>query len=158
MEELYRELALLTDDEAKLCLNGLLKGLTIRNEDYESLLKSSDEMVELIKADAKTQAAAADKLLGLAPRQEATAVRVILVELAADEELGPKLKALLEGARPTLLDPITISLVLGGIILVLSTSVEVGYEKENGKRKFKFHLKREGTSEKLLEKFFGIFK
>jgi hypothetical protein len=158
MEELYRELALLTDEEAKLCLNGLLKGLTIRNENYERLLKSSDEMVELIKADAQAQAAVAEKLLGVEPRQEATAVRVILVELAAEEELGPKLKALLEGARPTLLDPITISLVLGGIVLVLSTSAEIGYENENGKRKFKFHLKRTGSTEKLLGKFFSIFK
>ncbi|MET0622495.1 MAG: hypothetical protein ABW250_05915 [Pyrinomonadaceae bacterium] len=158
MEELYRELALLTDEEAKLCLNGLLKGLTIRNEDYERLLKSSDEMVELIKADAQAQAAVAERLLGVEPRQEVTVVRAILVELAADKELGPKLKDLLEGARPTLLDPITISLVLGGIVLVLSTNAEIKYENENGKRKFKFHLKRKGSTEKLLGKFFSIFK
>jgi hypothetical protein len=158
MENLYKELALLTDDEAELCLNGLLKGLTIRTPEYDALLKSPEEMKEVIKAAFVEDGTGIEQISDVSPQDRPRAVRMLLVEIAENDELGPKLRALLEGGRPTLLDPITTSLVLAGIVLVLSTNVEIGYEKKNGKKHFKIRVKKNATQPELLKKFFSIFK
>jgi hypothetical protein len=70
----------------------------------------------------------------------------------------PTTKPNVEGAlatnRPTLFaDPITASLVLAGIVAVLSADIKVEYK--NGKLHVAAH--KSPTAGKLLEKFFHLF-
>lgn len=155
---LYQQLVLLTDSEAKSCLNGLLHGFTIRHPEHAKLINDPAQMVEVIRGADVESKNVPSNVEGIVLKEDPKAIRLILLQAAEDEELGPKLKAFIESKRPTLLEPVTSALVLAGIILVLSTRVEIKYEKENGKTHVKVHVEKSSTSNKLLEKFFGFFK
>lgn len=155
--QIYRKLALLTDNDAEKCLHNLLNGLTIRSPEYLSLLKSPEKMAEVITSDAAGEVNTAAQIDEPAPQKRPAAVRLILSEIAGDEELRPRLEAVIDNQRDTLLEPVTTALVLAGIIMVLSTSVEIDYVNEDGKRKVKFKVVKPSTKQSLLEKFFPIF-
>lgn len=156
--QLYRKLALLTDNEAELCLNNLLNGLTIRHPEYLSLLTSPAKMAEALNSTPAGEANTSVRIDEPSPQERPAAIRLILSEIAEDEELGPKLEAVIDNQRNTLLEPVTTAVVLAGIIMALSTSVEIEYGNEDGKRKFKLKIVKPTTTEKLLGKFFRIFK
>lgn len=149
---LYRKLAVLTDEDAERCLNGLLHGLTIETPDYSRLLESTADMETVLQA-----AGVPDKLRTLTPADRSRAIRILLTELADHDKFGPELEAWIEGERETMLVPLAVPLVLAGIVLVLSIDINVEYRIEDGKKKFAFELKKSSTSEKILGKFFGLF-
>jgi hypothetical protein len=155
---LYQKLALLTDEEAERCIEGLLEGLRIENDEYAKLLGSPADIEQLVQAAAGEAGTTTATISQSTPQQQSKAIRVLLTELAEHEKFGPELEAWIDGARMTMFEPVTTALVLTGIVLVLSTDVKIEYKKENGKRKFAFALKKSPTSEKILEKFFGLFR
>jgi hypothetical protein len=154
-EAIYRKIALLTDDEAESCINGLLKGLTIENPDYARLLQSPSDMKKVIAAAATETGVSVAEVKDIEPQQGPKAVRHILLELADDQKFGLKVEAWIDGARPSLIEPVTTALVLAGIILALSANIDVGYKKKDG---FWFNIKKKPTSDSLLKKFFGLFR
>lgn len=156
MSPIYRKLALLTDDEAGKCLNGLLHGLTIEKPEYGRLLASPKDMENIINTEGG--GIQSEQIDTMNSQQQAKAIRLLLTELADNEKFGPQLEAWIDGARDTMLIPLAVPLVLAGIIFVLSVDLKIEYKKENGKRTFDFSLKKSPTSEKILEKFFGLFK
>ena len=153
---LYRKLAILTDEDAVKCLNGLLHGLTIEKPEYARLLGSPEDLEKIIQTagDGKIQP---ERVRVISPEEQSRAIRILLIELADHEKFGPELEAWIDGARETMLLPLAVPLVLAGIVLVLSTDIEVEYKHEDGKRRFGFKLKKSATSEKILGKFFGLF-
>lgn len=156
-ENLYRKIALLTDAEAEDCINGLLKGLTIQNRDYARLLQSPSDMEEVIKAAAERAGVSSADVKAVDQPVGVKVVRETLLELADDRNFAPQLEAWIDGARPSLLEPVTSALMLAGIILVLSANVDVGYKNVDGKKSFWFNIKKKPTSDSLLKKFFGLF-
>ncbi len=154
--QLHRKLALLTDNEAEQCLNNLVNGLTIRSPEYLSLLQSPEKMAEVITSDPAGDLNTAIQIDEPAPQKRPAAIRLILSEIAGNEELSPRLEAVIDNRRNTLLEPVTTALVLAGIVLVLSTSVEVEYENEDGKRNLKVKVVKPTIKQNLLEKFFPI--
>ncbi len=154
--EVYQELALLTDAEAEMCLNGLLKGLTVTEPEYAALIARPQEM-ENVVAQVAEQVGTSVPAAPFPPAERSKAVRAILVQVAQDPELGKRLEAWLQTARPKLIEPVTTALVLAGIILVLSTHVKVEYEDKDGKKHVKVTVEKKPTSNKILDKFFGIF-
>lgn len=155
-ESLRTKLASLTDEEVSNCLSGLLHGLTIENQDFARLLETPEEMEKVVKeaADNKVEAA---QLETSSLEQQAQARRLLLGELAELKEFEGPIEAWIDGARPTMLVPLAVPLVLAGIVLVLSTDIHIEYKKENGKKKIHFELRKSKTSEKILKKFFGLF-
>lgn len=156
-ENLYRKIALLTDAEAEDCIHGLLKGLTIENREYARLLQSPSDMEEVIKAAAVSAGVSSPEVKAIDQPAGVKVVRETLLELADDENFGPRVEAWIDGARPSLLEPVTTAVVLAGIILALSADVDVGYKNVDGKKSFWFNLKKKPTSDGLLKKFFGLF-
>ncbi len=153
---LYRKLATLTDEDAAKCLNGLLHGLTIEKQDYARLLDTPEDMGKVIRAagDNKIQPA---QFENISAEDQSRAIRVLLLDLADDEQFGPQVEAWIDGARDTLLVPLAVPLILAGIVLVLSTHIEIEYKNEDGKKKFSFKLTKPSSSEKIIGKFFGLF-
>jgi hypothetical protein len=156
--DLYQRLTQLTDAEAELCLNGVLKGLVEMQPIYADLLASPQEMATIIRTVASGNEQAHSMVGEPTPQDRPKAIRVILTEIAEDPTLSPRLEAWLNTARPKLLDPVTSALVLAGIILLLSTHVNIEYEDQNGKKKFKVKVEKKPTDNKILEKFFNFFR
>jgi hypothetical protein len=92
------------------------------------------------------------------PVDKAEALRAIALELAEDPRYAALLGAALAADRPTRIDPITASIVLAGIVLVLQTRFEVRYDRASGKKKLRIAISKAPTTEKLLAKLFGPFK
>ncbi|MGZ5483202.1 MAG: hypothetical protein ACXWID_14595 [Pyrinomonadaceae bacterium] len=153
---LIRKLAILTDEDAEKCLNGLLHGLTLEKPEYARLLGSTEDIKKVVKAaaDDKIQA---ERVEAITSEERSKAIRILLVELADHETFEIEMEAWIDGARETMLVPIAVPLVLAGIVLVLSIDIEIEYKNEDGKKKFGFKLKKSRTSEKILGKFFGLF-
>lgn len=155
--DLYQELALLTDAEAELCLNGVLKGLVATQPDLAEAMAEPKEMAKAVQMTAgelgKPLAAVSESKL----KQRPKALRVVLVQIAEDPTLRPRLEAWLTTARPKLLEPVTSALVLAGIIMILSTHVSVEYEVKNGKKNLRVKIEKKPTAAKILEKFFPFF-
>jgi hypothetical protein len=151
--DIYRELSLRSDAEAQQVLNRMVKGAGALDPALAALVASEGEMKAFV-ASIKPDAARGIDLLSLG--QDPRGVRVTLVLAAEDTELRPALEASLAQARHTR-EPLTIALVLAGIVLILSTNFEVSYEASGDSRKFSFKIKKEATSPEILKKFFGLF-
>ncbi len=154
---LYQKLALLTDAEVELCLNGLLKGLTVSEARFEQLLASPKDMSTVIRSVASEMGESLRQVREIAPAERPGAIRLILVEIAENPALSPRLEAWFRTARPKLLEPVTSAVVLAGIILALSTHVEFDYEASNGKKRLKVKVEKRPTALKILEKFWQFF-
>jgi hypothetical protein len=155
---LNEQLAILTDAEAELCLHGLLKGLTVLDAKYQRLLGTPNDIAAVIEQAAAQNGISISKAIELTPGQRPKAVRMLLADIAADPQLSPRLEAWFKTSRPTLLEPVTSSLVLAGIVLVLSTHIKIEYEGAGSKKKLKIKVEKKPTAGKLLAKFAGFFK
>jgi len=155
---LVQQLALLTDVEAESCLNGVLKGLISLQPEFGDLLGSTEEMKEVLQAVASE--AGQSVYLGNEPTgaTRAKAIRSILVEAAQDAQLSPRLKGWLTSARPTLLDPVTGALVFAGIVLLLSTHVQIDYKREGKKKSLRVKVEKKPTPKKILGEFIAFLK
>lgn len=154
--KLDRKLALLTDEEATKCLNGLLHGLSIEKEEFARLLQTPEDMEAVIQEAVENKISPA-KLENFSEKERSKAIRMLLVELGDSEEFGHPMEAWIDGARETMLVPLAVPLVLAGIVLVLSTDIKIEYQNEDGKKKLHFKLEKSATTEKILGKFFGLF-
>ncbi len=94
----------------------------------------------------------------IAPERRPKAIRAVLLEMAGDPSLRLRLEAAIEGYRPKLIEPVTTSLALAGIVMLLSTHVKVDYENKNGKKSLAVHVEKKPTATSILSKFFGFFK
>jgi hypothetical protein len=154
--QLYRQLALLTDAEAKRCLDWIVRVYGAQNSDLRKLLGTEQALAACV-----IQAAQLANLGSKVPRVEETsvknqsaAIREILVQIAATEQRRADLIAWFKEHRNTLFDPITAALVLAGIVFVLQLDIKV--EVNDGK--VSGHVQKAPTDSKLLEKFFSLFK
>lgn len=119
------------------------------------------QSAEILSASLSQAAADAGLVVGALcePSDKTEALRTILLQLAAE----PRYATLLGNALPvvdrdTRLDPVTASIVLAGIVLMLQTRFDIRYDDHNGEKKLHIAIRKAPTSEKLLAKFFGLFK
>ncbi|MDZ8185280.1 MAG: hypothetical protein RMX96_10555 [Nostoc sp. ChiSLP02] len=155
---LYHKLALLTDDEARICLNGVLKGLLALQPQYEALFASENQMQAAIEQVISELGQAPSSAIDTIKKQNTSkAIRLILIEIAENPEISPRLEAWFSSARPKLLEPVTTALVLAGIILILSTDITIEYKNQDGKKNFRVKVEKKATPSKFLEKFFSLF-
>jgi hypothetical protein len=155
--ELNLELALLSDAEAKNCLNGVLKGISAADPTFERLIASPKDMAYVFREIA-LQATGSDKVDRIRIKDDPKLVRSILVEIAQDPNFRPRLSAWLKTERPRLLEPVTSALVLAGIIMVLSAEVDLDVGQKDGKKYFRISVKKKATAARLLAKFFPFLK
>lgn len=92
------------------------------------------------------------------PLDKLEVLRAIALDLADEPRYAAFLSNALASVRPTRVDPVTASIVLAGIVLVLQTRFDVRYHDHNGKKKLSIAIAKAPTSEKLLSKFFDLFK
>lgn len=155
--EVFRELALMTDAEAEICLQGVMKGYAAVDPEFEALAPQPAQLREVLRSIADAVGGSGSAMSEPSPAERPRAVRMVLVEMASEPKLRPRIEAWIGGSRDTLIEPITSALVLAGIVLVLSTSVDFKYETKDGKKHFKIEIRRKPTTENLLGKFFGLF-
>jgi hypothetical protein len=153
-----KQLALLTDAQARECLLGTLKkGALAKGRLYSDLVKSETALLDVL-----AQAAQGDpdlKNRKMTAKESPETIRIILVEIAAQPGLRGSISAWLnqpQSGRVTtrFADPITATLVLAGIVFALSLDVEV---KVDAKGRVSGHLKKAPTDSNLLKKFFELF-
>ncbi len=155
---LNKQLALMSDADAEICLNGILKGLITVQPLYAELLNSPGEMEKIVGMAAPGFKQSFSKLKEVITQEQPRAIRVLLIEMAEDPSLSVRLEAWLKTARPKLLEPVTSALVLAGIIMVLSAHINIEYENNDGKKHLKVKVEKNPTTSKILEKFFTFFK
>jgi hypothetical protein len=153
---LSREIALLTDPEVKDCLNGVLKGLAVSQENLEALYASPQDMLDLLRQMGSEVSLADPGWEKLATRDDAKLLRTVFVEIAEQPALAPRVSAWLKSTRPKLLEPVTTALVLAGIVALLQTDVEVAAGVKRGKKHFTLKLHKKPTTAKLLRLFVGL--
>jgi len=85
-------------------------------------------------------------------------MRAILQEAANDPALAPRIEAWLTGSRKLLFEPITTTLILAGIVVVLSTSVKIEYENKDGKKHLKVSVDKKATPASLIKKVLSFAK
>jgi len=134
-----------------------MKGYAAARPEFEALAPQPAQLREALKSVADAVGRSAPAVGEPSPAERPRAVRLILVEMASEPELRPRIEAWVGGSRATLLEPVTSALVLAGIVLVLSTSVDFKYEIKDGKKHLRIEIKRKPTTENLLGKFFGLF-
>ncbi len=155
--DLKHEIALMTDADAQNCLNGILKGWIATEEVYAEVVASKQEMTTVILTTAQELGQPLPAEIDRMPMDQTRAIRVILVAIADDLALSPRLEAWLRTQRPKLIEPVTTALVLAGITFLLSVHVKVDYESQDGSRKLKIQVEKKPTSETIIGKFFRIF-
>jgi hypothetical protein len=151
-----REIAVLTDPEVKDCLNGVLKGLAVSQQNLETLYASPQGMVDLLRQVGAEVSLADPGWEKLAARDDAKLLRTVLVEIAEQPALSPRVSAWLKSTRPKLLEPVTTALVLAGIVALLQTDMEVAAGVKHGEQHFIFRLHKKPTTAKLLQLFVGL--
>ena len=152
--DIFRELALRTDPEVQQALNRMLKGASTLDPTLGVLFESPTAMKNLVES--VQQPSNLPNLPVQDLGQEPRAVRAALILAAEDPTLRPALEAALVHDRGTR-EPLTIALALAGIVLVLSTSFEVNFDRNGDSKKFSFQVKRDAAPPEILKKFFGLF-
>lgn len=155
--DLHQELALMTDSEVESCLNGILKGWAESEPTYAALLASPSDMKNAIEESATRVGALMENVREVTLTERPKAIRRILVSIADDPKLSPRLEAWISTARPKLLEPVTTAIVLGGILFLLSLDVDFKYEDKNGQKSIKLVVKKRATTEEVLKRFLDIF-
>jgi len=156
--DIYRELAALSDEDAELCLNGVLKGFIIARPQYADIVSAPPgDLAAAVRELASDLGESIERLGEPAPIDRPRAVRLILIAIAEDSDLQPRLLAWFSSARPTLLEPVTSALILAGIVMVLSTDIKVHYEMTNGKRHLQISVEKKATPNEIIQKIFGFF-
>jgi hypothetical protein len=151
------ELASLTDREAEDCLNRILSSFKETNPEIP--ITSPDDLGGILHGAATTIGA-----LEFVPKTDANlplranATRLILLEFYEEQKLRDRFEAALFANRRVLVDPITASIVMAGIVILLSTRCEMKYKRgKDGKSGFEVSLVTKSTSEALIKKFFSFF-
>jgi hypothetical protein len=153
--ELRERVDKLSEREVEACLQGVLKGFVDRNPEYGKLVGSSTELGNLAATVADQLGEPLDR--NAATAKDSQSIRRSLQQLAADAETGPWVEAWLDGNRPTLLEPITTALVLGSLVMILSTHLKVDVETKDGKTHVKVQIEKKPTATTILRKFFKLF-
>jgi len=152
---LEKRVAALSDQEAEEVLNRVLVGLDLTQPDFHAILTDKSHSLEVVITKiAEAADSPSHTISEQAISDRGDVVRAVLAEMSRGDRLRPNVEAALATNRPILFDPVTASLVLAGIVAVLSTEVKISYK--DGKLEVAIHKK--ATTEKLLGKFFQLFK
>lgn len=154
-ENICMELAAMTDEQALSCLNVLLKGMAISNDDYQKLFNSPEIMKDSINDAFFHGEPQVEEIADTAHRNKV--IREILIQMAESPEISPRLEAAMKETRDKLIAPIIAAVVLSGIIMVLSTHIKIDYVNENGKKKLAVSIEKNPTSESIIGKIFSFF-
>jgi hypothetical protein len=158
MDGLHRDLALLTDAEARDTLNRIVAGAAAAQPDFERLVASPDDLsVVLNRVGDEVGLHVPAEIVNGRAGQQPKGTRLVLIAMADDPELSPRVAAALAIKRATLLEPVTSALVLAGITLLLSVHVDIHYENDGGEQKLRVHVEKKPTSTSVIKKFFGLF-
>lgn len=151
--EIYRRLALLTDEKALLALNRVIGGLLPANPN----LGHPAELKAIVSAVATQSHSKIEPQIDDAINDLSGAVRLLLAEFAEDDELRPRLSAALDMDRPVLVEPVTAALVLAGIVVLLQTRVSLKVKSKDGKTSVDLNLEKKPTADGIIKKFFNFF-
>lgn len=167
--EVIEKIGQLSQDELERCLNILIKSAIERKPALkEAITNSKHESEEIAELLADITDQSGKSALGLGENnlenikendnsKYTEALRTILTTLVEeDEEMSKRVEAALK-QQQQLIEPVTTALVLAGIVVALSTAVDISYENEDGKKKFKIKITKPSVNESILGKFFGIF-
>jgi hypothetical protein len=147
---LHEQITKLNDIEAERCLNMLVKQVAEANPDLQSVLSSPTLAAEAVqRVGAQT---GAESLSEAAIKNRPGAIRAILQEASNDPVLAPRLEAWLSGPRKLLFEPITTTLILAGVVVLLSTHVKIEYEQKDGKKHIKVAVEKKGSSQSIIQK------
>lgn len=154
-EEIIEKIKKLNETELERCLNVVLSGIAANNADMEDVIISEDATKKVIKQIAEQSGVDSPVLEEDNLKDRSEAIREVLIAMTEDDELKERVASALD--VPQQLIAITTALVLAGIVVALSTSVEVKYKKKDGKAEIEVNIIKPSTSDSILGKFFGLF-
>jgi hypothetical protein len=152
--ETYRQLALLSDRQAKLVLNRIISGLVPANPE---LARPSEVKAVMTEVAARYHVEIKPNVDN-AIKDQSEVIRLLLIEFVDSDELRDRLVAALQMDREVLFDPVTAALIMAGIVVLLQTNAHLAIKIRDGKTSVDFSLDKKPTTEGLIKKFFGFFK
>jgi hypothetical protein len=155
------ELNSLTPAQAEYCLNIVLKGLAESSLKYQELVAADASLpnaLDRVIQECKLQPVpVAEPPANTA--QRTAAIKEVLLGLARDERFAEQVEAAVPLARrPGLPAALLTSLVVAGIILLLSTDIDFEHEVKNGKRETKIHIHKKPSASGILSGFMALLK
>jgi hypothetical protein len=149
----------LSDVNAADVLQRLVKSLVTNDPQLLELIQSEAAMRDLARDAAQRLLDTSIDVDAVPSTSDPKLVKDMLLAFADDPVLSVKLQNVIAARRDVLFDPITSAIVLAGIVLVLSTHVEIEVGKDKqGKKHWKVKIEKKATPPSILKKFFGLFK
>jgi hypothetical protein len=155
MPNIFEQLALLSDAEVHNALGRLIEGYAERNRNIP--VQDAGALGSVLKQLAGSLGESITPRSDSELRDRARAERTILVHLTRNTKQRKFVQAAID-SRPVLLEPITVALIMAGIILVLETEFDIKISKKNGKRDYDVRIGKKPTDKSLIKDLFSIIK
>jgi hypothetical protein len=159
--DITAELNALTPPQAESCLNIVLRGLAESSPKFQELVAADSALpsaLEQVIKECNLQAVSISEPLPNSEQRNA-AVKAVLIELAGDKRCAERVEAAIPIARrPGLPAALLTSLVVAGILLLLSTDFEIKHEVKNGKRETKVRIRKKPSARGILTGFMGLLR
>jgi hypothetical protein len=147
-------IATLSNLDAELCLKGIVKQMADANPELGEILSSPTLAAKVVESVGTQTGAGMLKESAVTDRDGA--IRAILLQMANDPVFAPRLDAWLSGSRPLLLEPITTTLILAGVVIALSTHVKIDYENKDRKKNLKIKVEKKPSSKSIIQKILSF--
>jgi hypothetical protein len=140
----------LDDKAAPKCLAIVKKGLE-EDPEYGPAIVSPDEAGRVLAQ----MGAKADELSKL-PDADPELAREILLMMADDDQLRPRVESAVGEQRSTLFEPVTTALIMTGIVIALSTHITISYEDRDGKKYVSVVVEKKTSDKGIIKKILSV--
>jgi len=147
LEEQIRDL---DDEAAPKCLAIIKKGLE-EDPEYGPAIVSPDEAKKVLAQ----MGAKAEELSELSDADPELA-REILLMMADDNQLRPRVESAVAEHRNTLFEPVTTALIMIGIVIALSTHIKISYEDRDGKKHVSLVVEKRPSDKGIIKKILSV--
>jgi hypothetical protein len=141
-------------------IDGMIEAAASNNPAAGEFYANSGQLQQQLAAAGESVGLNAPKALSDFPsdaKQRAELVLLLLDAIADSPQHSSRLQACLDRGRMTRVEPITMTLVLAGVVFLLSLDVKVKYSTENGKNSLEVSISKSPTDNDILKKFFSLF-
>lgn len=155
MTDTLKRLEAITDEQAFDTLSRVVEGyaiefpdtMIVKEEDTKRVLTLVGEQVD-VSVDPKL-----DSQLSNASKS----ARNILERLAETESGAERVGGALDRLEDARIEPVTMALIMAGIVLVLETEVDLKVSRKDGKTDFDISISKKPTDKSIISKIFSVF-
>lgn len=155
MSDTFRRLEVVTDQEAFDTLNRIVNGYTIDHPD--SFIDNKEDTLRALEMAGVELGVPIEPQLDSQLSNVLKSAREVLVLLAGTVEGAKRVNGALDRLEDARIEPVTLALVMAGIVLVLETEVDVKISRQDGKTDFDISVSKKATDKSIINKIFSVF-